>query len=420
MSSFSFIHTADLHLDSPFSTLHRKHPALAGILRSASFEAFDRIIGLCIERGVDFLLVAGDIYDGEDRSLRAQIRFRDGLRKLDEAGIVSVVVHGNHDPLNSWAATLEWPQKAHIIRDRLQTVRVERDGLCLACVQGISYPRKEERRNLSRFFKRNGTAFHIGILHANVGVNTGHEAYAPCDLNDLTAAGMDYWALGHVHQRAVLSKEAPVILYPGNPQGRNIRETGPKGCYLVTVDENRAVDLEFCPTHRVRWVTRDVPISACRSDQDLIDLLKRTCHEISEKGEELPAMARIILSGIGPLYRHFRRQGFIPDLLEMLQEEGLSLSPFVWVEKIEVKARPPLDLEALENDPGFMGELLRCSRDLKDHPRLDAFVREELHALFGAATARRYLENPQGRRLKELLEAAEGLCAESLMQEDDA
>ncbi len=419
MPPFSFIHTSDLHLDSPFSTLHRNHPALAGILRSAAFEAFDRIIGLCIERGVDFFLVAGDIYDGEDRSLRAQVRFRDGLRKLDEAGIESIVVHGNHDPLSSWAATLEWPQKAHIIRDRLQTVRVERGGLCLACVQGISYPRKEERRNLSRLFKRNGSAFHIGLLHANVGVDTGHEAYAPCDLNDLTSAGMDYWALGHVHQRAVLSEEAPVILYPGNPQGRNIRETGTKGCYLVTVDENRTVDLEFCPTHRLRWVTWEVPISECRSDQDLIDLLERTCHEISDKGEGLPTMARVILSGNGPLYTHFQKPGFVPDLLAMLQEVGLSLSPFVWVEKMEVGARPPIDLEALKKDPGFMGELIRCSRDLKDHPRLEAIAGEELQTLFGDARARRYLENPGEQRLRALLQAAEDLCVERFLQEDE-
>jgi len=245
MPSFSFVHASDIHLDSPFSAYSRNNPELASAMRSATTKAYERIIDLCIRERVDFLLVAGDTYDGEDRSLRAQVRFRDGLERLDEAGIRSFVVYGNHDPLSSWASSLEWPAGTFIFRDRLEAVRVERGGQLLACVQGISYRERDERRNLIPLFRRTSPAFHIGLLHANVGSDTGHEPYAPCSIEDLVGSGMDYWALGHAHRRKVLSAASPMIVYPGNTQGRNIKEGGGKGCYLVRVTEGGETEATF-------------------------------------------------------------------------------------------------------------------------------------------------------------------------------
>ena len=143
MSNFSFIHAADLHLDSPFATLSPNNPDLAAMLRSGTFEAFDKVMQLCLEKRVDFLLVAGDIYDGADRSLRAQVKFRDGLKRLSEAGIRSFVVYGNHDPLDGWSSTLEWPPSVHLFGDHVETLEVKRNGSLLACIQGISYPKRD-------------------------------------------------------------------------------------------------------------------------------------------------------------------------------------------------------------------------------------------------------------------------------------
>ena len=106
MNAFRFVHTADLHLDSPFLGIQEVNEHVAGELREATFRTFDRIVELCLKRHVDFLLIAGDIYDSRDRSLRAQLRLRDGLRPLSEAGIPTFIVHGNHDPLDSWSATV--------------------------------------------------------------------------------------------------------------------------------------------------------------------------------------------------------------------------------------------------------------------------------------------------------------------------
>ncbi|GAH49465.1 unnamed protein product, partial [marine sediment metagenome] len=214
MRPFTFVHAADLHLDSPFVGIQDVDEEIAERLREATFSTFRHIVDLCVEREVDFVLVAGDIYDSGDRSLRAQIRFRDGLRRLSAAGIPAFVVHGNHDPLDRWSATLQWPEDAHIFGGKTVTrVPVEAEGDMIATVYGISYPTQEVRRNLATEFRRDEKdVYAIGLLHCNVGENTGHEPYAPCSVEDLVRAGMDYWALGHVHNRRIMREDKPVIV----------------------------------------------------------------------------------------------------------------------------------------------------------------------------------------------------------------
>ena len=414
MPAFSFVHTADLHLDSPFSAIRQNNEALAETLRKATFDAFDRIIQLCIDHHVDFLLVAGDVFDGEDRSLRAQIRFREGLIRLSEAGIPAIVVCGNHDPLCSWSSSLAWPPGVRLVGERLETLPIERDNTLLARIQGISYPKREEKRNLAHAFRRQDSAFHIGLLHANLGSDTGHEPYAPCSLEDLKAAGMDYWAMGHVHARKVLSEDPPVVVYPGNIQGRHIREAGEKGCYLVRVSENNEVTLEFHPTDAVRWVTGEVQIQGLRTLQDLLEALERVCSDIAENGNGRPTMARIALRGSGPLYHFLQRPGTTFDILDTLQETGMTRSPFLWVEKVEIEVVPPMDLEVWAEERDFLGELLRYSRDLRHAPDFEERLSKELEPLFGNPRARRFIAHPDALKLEQLLQAAERLCVQGL------
>ncbi len=418
MPNFSFVHTADLHLDSPFAALHVDNPDLARILRSATFEAFDRVVQLCLEKQVDFLLVAGDVYDGSDRSLRAQVKFRDGLQRLDEAGIRSFVVHGNHDPLDGWSSTLEWPSGVHVFGDQVETVEVKKDGALLACIQGISYPKRDERRNLSLLFHQTGSALQIGLLHANVGSDTGHEPYAPCTLEDLLKSGMDYWALGHVHSKRVLSEHLPYVVYPGNTQGRNIRETGEKGCYLVKVRDDKEVEMEFHATDAVRWTTYDLPIHDLQTEQDLINALDHVCVGFSEKASGRPSMARITLSGRSPLFKFLKAPNSVSDLLEMLHERGPSYTPSVWVEQIQLSVGPDIDPMVRMKERDFLGDLIRYSRELLGERHLKALVKEDLDPLFESARIHRYLDSPGDRQLKELLEEAERICLENLHGEE--
>jgi exonuclease SbcD len=418
MPSFSFIHTADLHLDSPFSAMSLNHPEMASVMRSASMEAFAKVIDLCLGKAVDFLLVAGDTYDGADRSLRAQVMFRDGLKKLHDAGIRAFIVHGNHDAMDTWSTTLDWPGRVHIFKGQLETVDVEREGAMLARIQGISYPHREERRNLSQLFSRTGPMFHIGLLHANVGSDTGHEPYAPCSMEDLLRSGMDYWALGHVHRTRLMHQGPRWAVYPGNTQGRNIRETGEKGCVLVTVSDDMEAKIELHETASLRWILHDLPIRNLVSEQDLLKALDEVCRDLSENGAECPAIVRLILSGSGPLFGFLRKPNMLTDLLEITHETGMSYSPFVWVEQIETRIGPQLDMDLLKQGGDFMGELLRCSGELAESPGFEETMREELSSLFDDPKVRRFVEIPDAQELKDLLKQAEGICAEGLQSEE--
>jgi DNA repair exonuclease SbcCD nuclease subunit len=418
MPNFSFVHTADLHLDSPFAALNVDNPDLARILRSATFEAFDRVIQVCLEEQVDFLLVAGDVYDGLDRSLRAQVKFRDGLQRLHEAGIRSFVVHGNHDPLDGWSSTLEWPSGVHVFGEHVETVEVKREGAVLARIQGISYPKRDERRNLSLLFHPTDSVFQIALLHANVGSDTGHEPYAPCTLEDLIKSEMDYWALGHVHSKRVLSEHLPFVVYPGNTQGRNIKETGEKGCYLVKVGEDKEVEMEFHATAVIRWTTYDLPIHDLQTEQDLINALDHTCVGISEKASGRPSIARITLSGRSPLFKFLKAPNSVSDLLEILHERAPTYSPSVWVEQIRLSVGPDIDPMVRMKERDFLGDLIRYSRELLGEKHLGALVREDLAPLFESARIHRYLESPDDRQLRELLEEAERICLENLHGEE--
>jgi exonuclease SbcD len=414
MPHFSFIHTADLHLDSPFSTLARENTNLSSIMRSATFNAFENIIKLCIEKNVDFLVIAGDVFDGADRSLRAQVKFRDGLKRLDDAGIHSFIVRGNHDPLDSWVTSLDWPSRVHLFPDHIETVPVTRNNELLANIQGISYPKRDERRNLAKLFKKTGQAFHIGLLHANAGSNTGHEPYAPCSLDDLRDAGMDYWALGHVHTRGRLSDTGPLIIYPGNTQGRNINEAGKKGCYLVSVDEEGGINTEFFQTDLVRWYLVNIQVDNLESEQDLINSLNQTCEDISLNGSGRTSIVRIILEGNSPLARMLTDVNIIKDLREITRDNGVLLSPQVWIEKIESRARPPFDIPSLMKNMDFVGELLRLSKELSEDNHFREIVKDDISILFNDPKAHRFLKIPDQNRLKELLKDAVMTCLAEL------
>ena len=282
-----FVHAADLHLDSPFTGLKATAPeTVAHRLYNATFDAYENIIDLCIAEEVDALLVAGDVYDGADRSLRAQLRFIEGLKKLDAEGIRSFVCHGNHDPLEGWQARLDYPPSCHRFGPEWEAAPVFEDAPERAVVHGISYPKREVNENLAlRLGKVDPGPFSIGLVHANVNNDTGHAAYAPCSLDDLAQSGVGYWALGHVHARQVLNEGEPTVVYPGNPQGRHPNETGARGLYLVEVDDGGKVSLEFRAMDVVRWESLLVDIGNFETEQELLNALHERMQRLLDGAE---------------------------------------------------------------------------------------------------------------------------------------
>ena len=200
--TFKFIHCSDLHIDSTFKGFSSVDNPLAEVLRKSTYQAFQNIIDLALKEEVEAVLIAGDIYDGSDKSLEAQLKFRRGLQELSDAKIDTFIVHGNHDPLDGWSASLEWPERVHIFSgSQVESLPIEKNGIVKAYIHGISFPKRDVKENLAQKFSRgSGEGFAIGLLHSNVGHQSGHDNYAPCSIDDLIAGKMDYWALGHIHR----------------------------------------------------------------------------------------------------------------------------------------------------------------------------------------------------------------------------
>ena len=423
MTRIRFVHAADLHLDSPFSGLRSIVPEIAQTLHQATFNAYDKIIDLCIREQVDALLVAGDIFDGADRSLRAQLKFADGLNRLEAANIRSFICHGNHDPLDGWEAQITLPGGCHRFGAELTQTPVFEDEPGRAVVYGISYPQREVRESLVPLFGAvEAGPFNIGLLHANVDSNPAHDSYAPCTLNDLKDTGMDYWALGHVHTRQVLSEANPTVLYPGNPQGRHPNEPGARGVYLVEVTDAGHVSLDFRAVDVVRWATLEIDIRALETEQSLVDKIEQEVSLCQDDADGRDIIFRLVLNGRGPLHDSLRRPGFIDDLAERVNETGLRRRPFLWCERIRASTASLIDREQQRQRSDFVGDLVRLCDELQVTPDSLSEIREKLQELYGRGNAGQYLRQyaPTEDDLLELMVSAEAACLAELLDEDSA
>ena len=422
MTRIRFVHAADLHLDSPFTGIRSTAPENVGnALYAATFKAYERIVDLCISERVDALLVAGDIYDGADRSLRAQRSFIEGLERLHRAGIRSFVCHGNHDPLDGWEARLTYPPSCHRFGGEWESVPLFKDDPGHAVIHGVSYPRREVKRNLARRLGGvDPSPVSIGLLHANVGGDPNHEPYAPCRLEDLARSGVDYWALGHVHTRRVLSDQAPTVIYPGNPQGRSPSETGSRGVYLVEIDDSRTANLDFRPTDTVRWEQREVDISTFQTEQELLDALHDGMQRLLDGADGRSIVARLMLTGRSALNRRLRRENTVDDLTEILNRDWAEQSPFAWCERIEDASASPFDRAARLKGADFLAEVLRTADQAKSAVDLQEQVRAGLSELYAHHRFRRYLKDdtPDDNDLSALIVEAEDVIVNLLVDDE--
>jgi DNA repair exonuclease SbcCD nuclease subunit len=361
---FRFVHTADLHLDTPFATIGRVAPQIAARLRDASLEAFDAMIGMAIEQEAAFVVFAGDIYNSADRGVRAQLRFLRGIERLGEHRILAYVAHGNHDPMDGWSAVRRFPENLVVFgSDAVEAHTLGQGDTPWAHLYGISYPSRDVRENLAlRFQRRDAPGLHIGVLHCNVGGQPDHAAYSPCTVPDLTAAGMDYWALGHVHEYQLLATGHPWIVYPGSPQAIKSNELGPKGAVMVEVADDRVTDVELIPLDRVRFARIDVDIAG---ESDLRSLQKTILERAVSDGTDL--LMTVTLSGRGPLHRDLRHAGALDDLLRDVREEFGVASPFIWVDRIIDQTRAELEREAIARRGDFSADLVRMAATLRSN-----------------------------------------------------
>jgi DNA repair exonuclease SbcCD nuclease subunit len=416
LKPFSFIHAADLHLGSPFRGIGSKLPAVAETLGVATYDAFSGLIDLCLEKKTDFLLVAGDVFDLPGRSLRAQLAFRDGLARLSEAGIHSYTVFGNHDPWEAWAERITWPERAHLFpSDRVETMPVVVDGSEVASVSGISYQTPQQTEDLTAgFHASRPDLFQIALLHTNCGNNPDHGPYAPCSLETLRKSGFDYWALGHVHEKKILETR-PHIVYPGCAQGLSIRETGPRGCWLVSVAADRRADLSFLPLDRVRWRLAAIDICGMDSLDALDQAIAETLSRSAGEGEERPVILRIRFTGRGMLYRTLRQPAVMEELLERAQDLGAQESPSVWVQDLASDCRPEADMERRSKMDDLLGQVLKNAQTLALAPDdLPERLMPVLSDLYRQTRLSRHLDELSPSELSALLQDAALICYDHL------
>ncbi len=420
MRALKFIHAADLHLDSPFKGVNSLPQAIRDRIRESTFTALSRLVNIAVQEAVDFVLVSGDVYDLSDRSLRAQLRFLQAAERLAEHGIRLFVIHGNHDPLSGARAKLNWPDLVHTFGSRqVETVTVSnRAGEPIATVSGISYEQSATTDNLAaQFPSPDPNLYAIAMLHTNVDGDEGHDNYAPCSREQLLRAGYDYWALGHVHNRRVLS-ESPHIVYPGNIQGRSARETGAKGCYLVEVDEQGHATLSFRRTDTIEWTHQTVSIQGWSKEYELKEGLEQAMQRSQQEAEGSPVMLRLSLTGRGSLHQLLHNGAMLSELIDELRELGQAHENFVWIASCKLETGAELPLELLFEQESLVGDLLRMSDDLlADEARLLTFCREACAPLLGHAKAARLLQDMDPALWKQQLLQARELAAEELLGE---
>ena len=417
---FSFIHTADLHLDSPFIGIYEINQELRESLVNATFEAYDTIIDLCIEKEVDFLLIAGDVYDSANKSLYAQLKFIKGLDRLSNAGIQTIIAHGNHDPLNGWSATLNWPEDVHIMSgDTIDSIQLEKDETHVVTIFGTSYPAQHIWTNLAQKFpkRENNEVFTIGLLHCMVGSSTEHDPYAACTMQDLKDLDYDYWALGHIHVPSAINEIDPVVVYSGNPQGRHIKEAGPRGCYLVTVDTKNEISKEFIETDTIRWYVENISIKCMESEEDLILQIRECIDTILDGADGRSVICRFILTGRGPLHRTLTKEGIIDDILQYLREDENLGSQFVWVERLVNNTSMPIERSILLERKDFVGDIVRIVDEIcQDEESLES-LKTSLEPLFKSAKGRKVIKDIDKEELMGLVHRAEGLLLDNIMSE---
>jgi DNA repair exonuclease SbcCD nuclease subunit/transcriptional regulator with XRE-family HTH domain len=336
--AFRFIHCADLHVDSPLKGIQKIDPRHAPWIQLATRRAFTRLVDMAIDDKVDFVVIAGDLFDGEWKSADTGIFVGRQLARLTTAGIRVFAVAGNHDAASEIKRSVRWPEDARLLGDTAESIVLDDLGVV---IHGRSFGDRYVSSDFVQAYPASCPGlFNLGILHTSLAGDSGHATYAPCSAAQLAARGYDYWALGHVHVPRIIQTD-PHIVFSGNIQGRDIGEPGPRGCFVVTVDADRRPSPHFVSLDDVRWET--IEVSLQEMDADTIDDVVATVVNRLEAGlpdEDRLLACRVRLIGATPLHgRLLSRRGSLKD--EVALVSGSQLDGRVCLEKVVVHTTDP-------------------------------------------------------------------------------
>jgi exonuclease SbcD len=420
---FKFIHAADTHIDSRLLGLAAYEGAPVEKLRGASRDAFANLVSLAIEEEVAFVIIAGDLFDGQWEDMRTGLWTAGQFRRLARANIPVYLIRGNHDAASKVRARIDWPKNdvgEEIVREfsvrKAETFTLPEPGVA---IHGRGFAHQEAPDDLAQDYPEPvDSLFNIGVLHTSLSGDANHDTYAPTTVETLVNKGYDYWALGHIHQRKEFRQE-PRIEYPGNTQGRHAKETGAKGCLLVTVDEGEIAQVDFRPTDVLRWHREEITLNEADRLPEMYDQVRRRLETVHESDDGRFTAARLTIRGACAAHDQLVRKGQRDEAIAQIRNLANDIDE-VWIEKIALDTSPPVDVEQLRKGGDLLGDLLRhVSETSKDdgqltelagtfQPLVDKAARELNEAEVGLDDAdqlRRWLKQAEALLVSRLTEA---------------
>jgi DNA repair exonuclease SbcCD nuclease subunit len=377
---FRFVHAADPHLDSPLKGLEARDGAPVESLRGATRRAFENLVRLAIDERASFVVIAGDVYDGDWKDYSTGLFFRGQMARLSANGIPVYLIAGNHDAASVISKRLSLPDNTRVFSARTaESMHVP--GLPVI-IHGRGFPNRAVPENLAKEYPAAVPGnFNLGLLHTSLTGRPGHDTYAPCSEQDLREKSYGYWALGHIHQPEVISRD-PWIVFAGNCQGRHARETGPRGCRLVTVNDGLAVaSVEWRSLDVVRWEELKVDLAGVDDERAARRLVAAAMETAVSAAEGRLVAARIVIAGATPLHGALHRDGqrWKAEVLASAQDRGAEA---LWIEQIKIATTPVYDVARLaERDALTKVVVENLDQAREKSPQLPVEIEEMLAAL---------------------------------------
>jgi DNA repair protein SbcD/Mre11 len=372
------VHAADIHLDSPLVGLTRYEGAPVGRIRGATRRALENLVDLSIERQAALLVIAGDLYDGNWKDYATGLFFSKQMSRLRDAGVEVVMVRGNHDAASQLTRSLRLPSNVRdLSTSEPETVVYESIGV--AC-HGQGYAQRAVTHDLAASYPPPiAGLLNLGVLHTALSGREGHEPYAPTSVAALAARGYDYWALGHVHTREVLS-EAPWIVFPGNLQGRHVREAGPKGATVVEVVDGRITSVTHVALDTVRFATLRIDVSEQASADEALDLVQEALERGLEGADGRLLCARVELVGTGPAAAALARDPtrWESEIRALAIDVG---GDECWLERVDGRGLSIVDDAWKSADTDLVAELLAAISKARAAPAELSELRESVRHL---------------------------------------
>ncbi|MFD1037651.1 exonuclease SbcCD subunit D [Virgibacillus byunsanensis] len=379
----SFIHAADLHLDSPFKGLAHVPEHIFNQIQASTFAALDRLVQAAIEKQVDFVLIVGDLFDNEKQSLKAQVRLRRAFEELEHHAINVYLSYGNHDYTNGNIHPMTYPDNVFIFtKEEVTHFTFEKGGKPTTSIYGFSYEnRSVTTKKAAEYQVADRTIpYHVAMLHGSLHSNTEHDVYAPFQISELREKDFDYWALGHIHQREILAED-PYMVYPGNIQGRNRKETGEKGCYYVSLSKTNT-STSFIPLQALQFEELSMDASDCEGIYQLEIKIQEQIKGIQKHSS--PHLINLKLISNHSQLKKWETENLLEDIIELINETLIHQHVWTYIFKYTIESEEGGLTSDLYHGEHFVGELIRHFDDISIQP----YVKE----LFHHKQARKYLE----------------------------